>query len=1267
MKKNNKIGVRLQIITVLVATILALGCCLKNSYALLQINTPQILIILDNSQSMDGDLSGAIMTGSGTVPADTSSSSPINYTVPSGFTAPETGAASGTSTEYTYSAANGNLIDNSASRLNVAKAAIMAAYNEWSGYAEFGLMDYGVQGSPSVYTTWVYYMSGPNGFQFGTTASAPTQTNSNGQVVQLQSVLNPCYQSSTNSCNSIENLFGSAAESDQYLYIQDSSDEPNINDVLYAYGYGLPSNFVTYRGPHPASPYPPYYSLSDYNSGRILETYYNGTDNVGSFATSPTNAGYVPYSPQVWYSERGFGYDNNVTGSGDLVIPIAVSGTSQQSAFSTATAPETNNPNTGEIKADAVNAPMAGTLESAYDYLTGTGGFPALPSTACPAQKYVIFITDGLPTYGLNGNLWPPLGSAAANGYGEAATFNADGSLNTAYNSTTNNDNALIETINEITDLKNQGIDTYVIGLGAGVDPTLNPQAAATLTAMAVAGGTNSYYPATSPAQVASDLSIIIKEIIMSGSYTSPIIHQTSGNSGYIYYSDFKALNQPLWGEGNIFLFGTNQLGQLTGPNGSAIDANGNIITSDSYWDNGLGAGGELQTENSNNRYIFTSSIDSKTGAEQVIPFDVSNDASLETMLGLTSSNYASVCPSASSESACVDDIINFVLNPSADGWKLGAIYHSNPVLITAPNYPYSSTSYQAFKTEYAERQQVLVAGANDGMLHGFDAGSYGTGPGSTATSYGYGTGAELFGYIPPNFFDPMVCPSDTSLTVSKLACWYELTQINTSQFKVEKYYQDFEFVDGSPYVSDVFFNNLNNVNYPINQNSLQNSWHTVLVSGERNGGDSYFALGLTNPANLKNGYPDPLWDFSDSSASVDPMGATWSEPVISYVCLPNPDNTANNGLCGNNPDPASPLVAPEYLATYLAFVGGGYSTNNTAGQAVYALYVEPNPVNTGTASAPDYVNKQELWKFDSANDSNMKYSIPSEIAPVNSSSFNLEAFYVGDLGGQMWAFNIPYGENPSDWTGCRIFASNQTSPNLLQIFYPPALAYGPNNNLWLYFGTGDAEDLDNINSSRPNEFIAINTAGTQGIGECVGTPPNNTPYNENNLTWTNPNSTSYTPPSTSEGWYITLNGQGEKLAGPPTVYDGIVYFTTYIPPASGTCGYGTPKICAVNYLTGAGEISTSANGTVTSIGTGGASQCAILNGNGVPSAPIITSNGRLIVTTSNASSSGPSSPSSGPSSPSSGPSSPPPGSITNLPVPSLPSKLTPTSWFQLP
>ena len=297
-----------------------------------QYGAPQVLFVLDNSQSMDGDLAGAIMTGSGTAtdsankPVDLQSSSPADYTVPAGFTAPVSGATSG-ATPYTV-----NGTDNSASRLNVAKEAIQQAYNQWNGMMNFGLMDYGVKGTPkksTTYTTWVYYMSGPGGFAFGTSPTAPTQT-AGGLTVPLQSVPNPCYYANTQatkSCVGIHAYFTSinvsGSFSDPWLYIQDTSDAPDINDVLY--GGGLPSNFITYAGPHPTSPYTGY-TLQNYNNGTISESYDRSTI-PGPFGTSPTNAGYVPYSPQVWYSERGFGYDYNITNTGKLVIPVATANT----------------------------------------------------------------------------------------------------------------------------------------------------------------------------------------------------------------------------------------------------------------------------------------------------------------------------------------------------------------------------------------------------------------------------------------------------------------------------------------------------------------------------------------------------------------------------------------------------------------------------------------------------------------------------------------------------------------------------------------------------------------------------------------------------------------------------------------------------------------------------------------------------------------------------------------------------------------------------
>jgi type IV pilus assembly protein PilY1 len=103
---------------------------------------PQILLALGNSQSMDGDLSGAIWTGSGAVPHTQlfASSSPVNFTIPAGFTPP---VDPGTGGVAPYTVISGGLqLDNSVSRLNVAKAGITSILNAFIASADFGLMDY---------------------------------------------------------------------------------------------------------------------------------------------------------------------------------------------------------------------------------------------------------------------------------------------------------------------------------------------------------------------------------------------------------------------------------------------------------------------------------------------------------------------------------------------------------------------------------------------------------------------------------------------------------------------------------------------------------------------------------------------------------------------------------------------------------------------------------------------------------------------------------------------------------------------------------------------------------------------------------------------------------------------------------------------------------------------------------------------------------------------------------------------------------------------
>src|SRR6516164_6153906 len=121
---------------------------------------PQIMIAIGNSQSMDGNLSGAIMAGSGSLgPALAllqNSSSPANYAVPPGFTPPVNLGTAG-SALYTV-AVNGVRVDNSPSRLNVAKASITAVLTTFLPNADFALLDYQLSAT-NLYTTWQYAMS----------------------------------------------------------------------------------------------------------------------------------------------------------------------------------------------------------------------------------------------------------------------------------------------------------------------------------------------------------------------------------------------------------------------------------------------------------------------------------------------------------------------------------------------------------------------------------------------------------------------------------------------------------------------------------------------------------------------------------------------------------------------------------------------------------------------------------------------------------------------------------------------------------------------------------------------------------------------------------------------------------------------------------------------------------------------------------------------------------------------------------------------------
>jgi len=806
---------------------------------------PQVLILIGNSQSMDGTLSGAIMTGSGSLSSNLSSlnnsSSPVNYTVPTGFVPPVQGADVFGQAPYTV-VQNGVLVDNGASRLNVAKEGVQAILETYMQSTDFGLATYST-GSAQVYNTWVYYMSPQSGnFTF-----------TNIPLDGKRYINNPCFNyllaSSTtaSNCSAIGSLFGTLLVSTSlYMQIGASSDDPSINDVLYA-GGSLPGTYVTYQGPSPATPFSPNFSLANYNNGGVLVSYAKSAPNIGGFGTSPTNAGFVPYSPQVMYSQRGFGYygSQNAT-TGNIIVPMTSAGTTPTittvnnaiNLFLPFLKPETNSASTTEIKAIATQSPTAGLLTRANSYL---GTLNPTSGNGCPQKKYVILISDGLPTQDLNGKLWPPLGSAAALGYGVTATFKADGSLDST------NAQALTDTINAIKTLKANGIATYVIGLGAGVDPTVNPQAAATLTAMAVAGGTINYYPATDSNSLVNNLNTILVAI-QNGSFTTSAasVSSTQLNNGSIeYLANFISNDEP-------FLDWTGNLVALKLDPDTGFPTNTVIWQAQSLLDSlaqGLGwfSSRLIATWNpsTNNGVPFQWFNLSSGQQSQLQPSDLfgllrlqylRGSSALEKQNGGTFRNRSHI---------------------------LGDIINSQVVYVGIPSAPYQTSSYISFANAQKTRQPMLYVGVNDGMMHAFNA----------------TTGMEKFAFIPNGVFGNLI-------------------NLTSSIYNQSHLY----FVDGSPQSGDVQFSDNSWHTLVVGgENAGGRSIYALDVTNPSS---------ISNETQLANSvlweFTDSDMGLSYSTPQIGQIGVSNSTPLTFAVFFGNGYNSPNNNSVLYAIDPQS-------------------------------------------------------------------------------------------------------------------------------------------------------------------------------------------------------------------------------------------------------------------------------------------------------------------------------------------------------------------------
>ncbi len=345
----------------------------------------------------------------------------------------------------------------------------------------------------------------------------------------------------------------------------------------------------------------------------------------------------------------------------------------------------------------------------------------------------------------------------------------------------------------------------------------------------------------------------------------------------------------------------------------------------------------------------------------------------------------------------------------SSDGSILGDIVNSGPLYVGAPNAGYSDIDhpgYSAFRARYLSRKPVVYVGANDGMLHGFDAALDSNGdPVPTG-------GDEVIAYVPTQVFGSL------------------------SRLTAQNYNRNHRYlVDGTSMAADAY---LNLASLGAND---EDKWRTVLVGNMNSGGKGYFALDITNPNLPGLGYAPTfsagnatgllLWEFTDADDS--DMGYAYNLP---------PQYSGNS---------QAKQIVKMQNGKWAAIVGNGY--NSAAGQAVlYVLYIE-NGVDGSWTSTGDFV------KVVAHAGPNNGLSTP---VPYDSNGDGkVDVAYAGDLLGNMWRFDL---SNPSSPSSSLLFSSGLTKP----ITTPPEVFSHPSGGNMVLFGTGKYLELsDNANADQ--------------------------------------------------------------------------------------------------------------------------------------------------------------------------------------------------------
>ncbi|HIE0125954.1 TPA: pilus assembly protein [Stenotrophomonas maltophilia] len=477
----------------------------------------------------------------------------------------------------------------------------------------------------------------------------------------------------------------------------------------------------------------------------------------------------------------------------------------------------------------------------------------------------------------------------------------------------------------------------------------------------------------------------------------------------------------------------------------------------------------------------------------------------------------------------------------------LGDIINSTPV-ISAPGDDFGyralagslGTSYSTYLgTKRAKRRYTVYAGANDGMLHGFDGGM------DAAGTVGGQGGRELFGYIPATSYGHMgnlLIPNDP--------------EKKYAQPFVHKY-----FVDGPLTVGDTFYGG---------------DWHTTLVGTTGAGGRGVFALDVSAPDTFAG--DNRLWEINDltgDAAVRANIGHVLGKPVI------------------------VPVRAADGSVSWKAIFGNGYSSaSNKAvlfvvdigtGTAPRVRMIEASEPGSTIAGKNGLGNIVVLDRVDSTR------LDPATNAPIRIRDGYADTVYAADLKGAVWKFDLLSDATtvtvPAFTTGTFVQSGStyrQPITGGLQV------ASGESGGVLVMFGTGSFSFNDDtlpISGTQIQSVYGFNDLSA-GVITSTLTRSNLTP-NTLSTTGGARSIQAGTAPTGARGWYVDLPA-GERAVGYPELASSTLFITTYAPESitSGCSTSGANWLLGLSPRTGLGALAGmrmgSITGTAASEGTAG-------------------------------------------------------------------------------